>query len=254
MAVRVVAVDSPAQPDDVADAQVIGEDLLDGRAVEAGVARLDFAEQAFLGRQQRAPAVDVDRTPFHHDPDALAPLLDPRHPARQPQPPLELARQAVVAAVVVVLGPAVELPVDQTDGVSDVGRRLVLDDERRRRVAQPDAVGRRLEEPDRVEVDAHGVELVGDPALHRPAADDDVDHLDAAQVADDLGVDPGDRRELAGPVVAVVRPGDPGRRVRLPFGGHAVAERGGLVHGMVGMRSNRLFMRSRSRNRWVIGA
>ena len=51
--------------------------------------------------------------------------------------------------------------------------------------------------------------------------------LDAAQVPDDLGVDPGDRRELAGPVVAVVGPGDPGRLVRLPFGGHPVAERGG---------------------------
>ncbi len=64
------------------------------------------------------------------------------------------------------------------------------------------------------------------------AADDDVHLLDAAQVADDLGVDPGNRSELAGPVVAVVRPGDPGRRVRLPFGGHAIAQRTGrLIRG-----------------------
>ena len=89
VAVGVVAVDPAAQPDDVADAQVVGEDLFDGRAVEAGVASLDLAEQAFLGRQQRAAAVDVDRAPLHHDPDRAPPLLDPRHPARQSQPPLE---------------------------------------------------------------------------------------------------------------------------------------------------------------------
>ena len=67
VAVGVVAVDPPAQPDDVADAQVVGEDLFEGLAVEARVAGLDLAEQAFLGRQQRAPAVDVDRAPLHHD-------------------------------------------------------------------------------------------------------------------------------------------------------------------------------------------
>ena len=51
VAVRVVAVDPPPEPDDVADSEVVGEDLLDGRAVEAGVAGLDLAEQAFLGRR-----------------------------------------------------------------------------------------------------------------------------------------------------------------------------------------------------------
>ena len=81
VAVRVVAVDPAAQPDDVADSQVVGEDLFEGRAVEAGVASLDLAEQAFLGRQQRTPAVDVDRTPLHHDPNSLPPLLDPRRPS-----------------------------------------------------------------------------------------------------------------------------------------------------------------------------
>ena len=59
--------------------------------------------------------------------------------------------------------------------------------------------------------------------------DDDVHPLDARQMADDLGIDPGDWRELARPVGAVVRPGQPGGGVRLPLGGHAVAERGGRV-------------------------
>ena len=84
MAVRVVAGDSAAQPDDVADAQIVGEDSLQGRAIQAGVAGLDLAEQAFLGRQQRAPAVDVDRAPSITTRTQSPPLLDPRHPARQP--------------------------------------------------------------------------------------------------------------------------------------------------------------------------
>ena len=41
------------------------------------------------------------------------------------------------------------------------------------------------------------------------------------EVADDLGVDPGDGLELAGPVFGVVGPGDPGGGVGLPLGGHA---------------------------------
>ena len=44
------------------------------------------------------------------------------------------------------------------------------------------------------------------------------------QVAHDLAVDPRDRRELARPVGALVRPRQPGRLVRLPLGRHAVAE------------------------------
>ena len=67
MAVGVVALDSPSQPDDVTDSEIVGEDLLESRAIEAGVASLDLAEQTFLGRKQRAPAVDIDRAPFHHD-------------------------------------------------------------------------------------------------------------------------------------------------------------------------------------------
>ena len=52
-------------------------------AVEPGVAGLDSAEQAFLGRQQRPPAVDVDRAPFHHDAADRPSTVDPRHPAAQ---------------------------------------------------------------------------------------------------------------------------------------------------------------------------
>ena len=45
-----------------------------------------------------------------------------------------------------------------------------------------------------------------------------------AQVADDFGIDPGDRLELSRPVAAIMRPGEPGGGVRFPFGGHAIAD------------------------------
>ena len=39
---------------------------------------------------------------------------------------------------------------------------------------------------------------------------EDVDVLAAGEVADDLGIDPGDGLEFSGPVLGVVRPCDPG--------------------------------------------
>jgi hypothetical protein len=53
--------------------------------------------------------------------------------------------------------------------------------------------------------------------------DEDVDVFDLGEVADDLGVDPGDGLEFSGPILGVVGPADPGSGVRRPFGGHAIA-------------------------------
>ena len=50
--------------------------------------------------------------------------------------------------------------------------------------------------------------------------DEDVNAFASVQVADDLGVYPRDGFDLAGPVVGVMRPGEPGRGMRLPFGRH----------------------------------
>src|SRR5260370_1402757 len=44
------------------------------------------------------------------------------------------------------------------------------------------------------------------------------------QMANDLGKDPRNGRELAGPVRPFMGPGDPSRLMRLPFRGHAIAE------------------------------
>src|SRR5260370_25011960 len=68
---------------------------------------------------------------------------------------------------------------------------------------------------------------------HRPRAllptciiYDQIHTLMPRQVADDFGIDPWDRIELARPVAAKVRPGEPRGFMRLPFGGHAVFLRG----------------------------
>src|SRR5262249_54155243 len=47
VAVGVVADDAAAEPEDVADAEVIGEDALEGLPVESRVPGLDRAEEAF---------------------------------------------------------------------------------------------------------------------------------------------------------------------------------------------------------------
>jgi hypothetical protein len=64
--------------------------------------------------------------------------------------------------------------------------------------------------------------------------DEDVDVLAAGEVADDLGVDPGDGLELSGPVLGVVGPGDPGGGVRGPLGWHAVVLIAWLGHDAAG--------------------
>src|SRR6267378_6897333 len=53
--------------------------------------------------------------------------------------------------------------------------------------------------------------------------DDQVHTLMPRQIADDFGIDPWDRIELARPVAAKMRPSQPCRFVRLPFRGHPVS-------------------------------
>ena len=149
------------------------------------------------------------------------------------EPARDFAWETVVAVVVVVLGPAVEFPVHETDFSVAVGAVIVLDDEGWAGVAHPAPIGGCLEESHGVLVNANGVKLVGHASFHRCARDDDMNRLDPAQVADDLGVNPADGREFSRPVVAVVGPGDPGCRVRLPLGGHAIAKSGGFLVGWI---------------------
>ena len=52
----------------------------------------------------------------------------------------------------------------------------------------------------------------------------DVDGFATHDIADDLGINPRDRREAPRPISAIMRPRYPGRLVRFPFGGHAETE------------------------------
>ncbi len=68
------------------------------------------------------------------------------------------------------------------------------------------------------------VEQLPNLAFGCTIVDDQFDALVSREIADDLGVDPWNRRELAGPIAVIVGPRQPGGGVGLPFGGHAIAE------------------------------
>ena len=122
VAVRVVADDAPAQPDDVADAQIIGQDLLQLRAVETRVAALHRRSAGTPRWSAAAPAVDVDGASFEHHANRLSFQLDPRNPALQTELSRDPPRDLPVLEMVVIFGPGVEFPVDQPDGT---GRRFL---------------------------------------------------------------------------------------------------------------------------------
>jgi hypothetical protein len=77
----------------------------------------------------------------------------------------------------------------------------------------PGAVGLALEIFHGVEVGAHLLENAVRPGLERRALDQDADALHGGKLTDDLAEHPGDRRETAGPVRAVVRPDPESRQV-----------------------------------------
>ena len=145
--VGVVAGDAVAEPQHLAHAQVLAEHALQLLARDAGVARLDRAQQALLGGQQRPAAVDVDAAPLEDDP-ARARVRRPASAARRRRRSRRASQLAdgVVALVVGVLRPAVELPVGQRD-LTGVAVRSRLH-EQRAEVARPAAIGRDAKEVD----------------------------------------------------------------------------------------------------------
>src|SRR5439155_3116334 len=104
---------------------------------------------------------------------------------------------------------------------------LIAHHEDRSGIAGPYPVGRNLEKTDPRQVDAGAAQLALRAAAGRGVVYQDVDALAGVQVPDDLGIHPWDGRKLAGPVVPAMRPGDPGRLMRFPFGRHVVAKFGG---------------------------
>ena len=225
VAVRVVAGAASVEPEGLVDAEVVVEGLFELLAAEAGVALLDLGEEAFFGGEQNACSVGVDGAAFEDDAVVsgfgleLGQVVELRY----------AVRDLVVVVVVWILGPGVELPV----GDGSVACRVFEEDGAG--VAEPDAVGGPAMEVDAGEVGSGSVEdAVGAP-LGRDVVDEDVDLFGAGEVAGDLGVDPGNGLEFAGPVFGVVGPGDPGGGVGGPFGGHTVVLAARcLVHWFLG--------------------
>src|SRR5207244_994889 len=115
-----------------------------------------------------------------------------------------------VIHIVVVLRPRVE-------GKTHELELLAVLDPNGTRVAEPHAIGRNDVEPD-VGLYAVRIEMPLRVFTHRFVVAEDLDALMLMQDARDLGIDPGNWRELPGPVGLVMRPGDPGRLVLLPLG------------------------------------
>src|SRR5690242_12290448 len=234
MAVRIVARDSLAQPEHIRGAEVRLEDRLELRPPQTGVADLHrLIEQAFLGGEHRAAAVDVDAAAFEHDiaiswprPYREQSYFESRGRARG---------DAVVQFPIGVLGPCIEPELRDRER-----RGMVCSHEDGPEVAGPAAVGGEPDELDAADIDAPPLfEHPSGPALVGGRIDQDAHQLSGRERPRDLAVHPRDRGELAGPIAGVVGPADPRGVVRLPLGRHAEAEAGGGVLAEHYARSSR---------------
>jgi hypothetical protein len=208
--VGVVAGDPVAQPEDVADTEMAAETGFDGLPVEAGIAV--GVEEAGLGRQQGAAPVDVDGPALEHHAGGVD-----RNPVLAGDP----GRNHVVEIVGRILAtPGIVAPVQ--DGLFGVLRRPSLHEDGAM-VPAPGIVGRVVMEVDVADVGPGLGEQPPHAGLHRRPRDVDVNLLPLGEQPDHPSEDAWDRAELAGPGGLFVRPTEPGAAVRLPLGGHAIA-------------------------------
>ena len=155
-------------------------------------------------------AVYVNGSAFEHDP----PIVPDDLADRSAEQLRDRRGCGIVALPVRILGPAVKMPI----GERDLARRL--DDKDGTIISCPDAVGRDMIEIEPGDGRSGLAQHALDPLLGLGIIDEDADDFALSQLADNFGVHPGDRREFAGPIRGVMRPGDPSRPVRLPLGGH----------------------------------
>ena len=137
------------QPYSIGHPQVSGEGFLVILRGHARVAYLDVCKQPLLGHQYHSIAIDLDSAPFQHQAPAV--VLAFGFGARESGDALDHLSDIGVLAVVVVLGPRVEPPVDQLDdaigSIDSCGCR----------VAQPDAIVGRDVQPILVGAILHAV-------------------------------------------------------------------------------------------------
>jgi hypothetical protein len=233
VAVGVVAGAALVEPEDFFDAEVGLKGLFEvfsgfGFGAEAGVAFLNFGEEALLSGEEEAGAVGIDAAAFEDQAvgfgfGIFGVGVDLGLELGDVVVAGDVLGDLVVAAPVVVLGPGVELPVG--DGEVACG----VFDEDGAGVAEPDAIGLPLVKVEAGEVGSGSAEVADGAIFGVGIVDQDVDGFDLGEVADDFGVDPGDGLEFSGPVFGVVGPRDPGGGVGGPLGRHAVV--GWLVVG-----------------------
>src|ERR1700680_56211 len=100
------------------------------------------------------------------------------------------------------------------------------------RIPQPDAVGGAAVEAEGGAKRVGLFQYLARLPAGRGAVNDQLHPLMPCQVANYLGIDPRDRFELFRPVFAIMGPGEPRSRMRLPFGGAPIAA--GHVSGIAG--------------------
>src|SRR6185503_855874 len=219
VAVRVVARDALPEPEDLADAETVAQQALDVDARQLGVPIR--VQEALLRRQQRALAVDLDRAALEHD----ARLRVPRHAERlghlSPDLAVEVERRVLAAPGVVV----------EIDGEPRLLRRPARHEDRAV-IAGPSIVRREPVQAQALGSDGLGEQLA-DMALVIGAEHVDINGLALGERSDELDHRGLDAFEHARPAIAIVRPREPRRFVRCPFGGLAVAASARRI-GMVG--------------------
>ena len=125
------------------------------------------------------------------------------------------ARDAVVVAPIVVFRPAIKEPIGDGD------LALLVANEDRAVIARPASIRGPAEELDRAHVHSAFGENAPGAFFERGVFDQNADALHARQPPHDIAIDPRNGREFSRPIGSLVRPGEPGGFVRLPFGGHA---------------------------------
>ncbi len=217
VAVRVVADNAVAQPEDVGHAQEALQVILYLDLDELGVSIL--VQKALLGREKRPLAVHVDRSALEHDTG-----LDAFHP--------QIFRGVLGDDVVqvprpVLLAPRVEDPIQDFDLL--LPALAVFRHEDGSVVAGPGVVRRELMEDDIVE-DVVPLQHRPHLHLHLRVLHVDMDRLMDVERLDHL--DPNRRYELhpARPGLRIVWPREPRRFMGFEFRGHAEAFEGVLDH------------------------
>ena len=211
--VGVVVGEPLANPEDLVDGQALADGGVEGRVV-APLGAVGIVLHRLRGEQQ-AVARDLDAAALQLE--GVGEAADA--PARR-----DAGGHLVVERGLELPAPSVEFPVGQRDLAG-----AVIAHEDRAVVAAPDVVGGDVGELDDREVGLGRAQLALGLGAQR-ARGVDAHRLEAADGRGELRELGGDELVMARPEGPVRGPGEPGRRLGLPLGGHAEAQRARRFH------------------------